>query len=79
MVDGFTDTAAINTFFTRKVAQPDGSIKEIKVSVVEYFLQNYRIRLTFPNLPCVRSKRGGDFPLELCYVDGVSTLCNSCG
>lgn len=69
-VDGFTDTPVNNTFFTRKVAQADGSTKEVKVSVADYFLQNYRIRLQYPGLPCVSSKRGGNFPLELCYVDG---------
>lgn len=70
MVDGFTTTSAVTTTFTRKVAQADGSTREIRVSVVDYFLQNYKIRLNFPNLPCVKTKRGGDIPIELCFVDG---------
>lgn len=72
MVDGFTDTSANQTFFQRKVTQADGSIKEVRVSVADYFLNVYRIRLVYPNLPCVKTKRGGDVPLELCFVDGVS-------
>lgn len=77
MVDGFTDTAATQTMFTRKITQTDGSIKEVKISVADYFAQNYKIRLTYPNLPCVKTKRGGEIPLELCYVDGVCLLPNS--
>lgn len=72
MIDGFTDTSANQTFFLRKVTQADGSIKEVKVSVADYFLNVYRLRLQFPGLPCVKTKRGGDVPLELCYVDAVS-------
>lgn len=74
VVDGFTDTSATTTTFTRKVAQADGSTKEVKVSVAQYFLDNYQMRLSYPGLPCVKTKRGGDVPLELCHVDGVSIL-----
>ena len=71
MVDGFTDTSANQTFFQRRVTQADGSVREVKVSVAEYFLSVYRIRLVYPGLPCVKTKRGGDVPLELCWVDAV--------
>ena len=71
MIDGFTDTPASATFFNRRVTQPDGSIKEVRVSVAEYYNTVYRIRLRFPSLPCVKTKRGGEIPIELCFVDGV--------
>ncbi|KAI5790683.1 Piwi domain-containing protein [Peziza echinospora] len=69
-IDGFTDQDATQTFFEKKITNPDGTTKAVKTSVSDYFLQNYRIRLQFPKLPCVKTKRGGDIPIECCFVDG---------
>ncbi|CAG8509207.1 16902_t:CDS:10 [Funneliformis caledonium] len=37
-------------------------------SVAEYFYNTYKIKLVFPNLPCVLVNRNVFFPIELCYV-----------
>ena len=71
LIDGFTDTPASATFFTQKVTQTDGSIKETHMSVAQYFQTVYRINLSHPNLPCVKTKKRGDIPIELCMVTEV--------
>ncbi|KAF8464167.1 Piwi domain-containing protein [Kalaharituber pfeilii] len=61
IIDDFTEQGANNSFFQKKVFKEDGSYTEKKV-------KTYKIRLQYPNLPCVKMKGNGMVPLELCYV-----------
>lgn len=70
MIDGFTDQDATQTTFERRITNADGTQKTVRISIAEYFQTQHRVRLQFPKLPCVRTKRGGDIPIELCFVDG---------
>ena len=71
-IDGFTDEDAMTSSFMRRVTQKDGTVKEVRTSVADYFRDEYKIRLQFPKLPCVKTKRAGNIPMELCFVDTVS-------
>ncbi|KAJ3327107.1 hypothetical protein HDU76_012359 [Blyttiomyces sp. JEL0837] len=50
----------------------DANARTRQISVQQYYNDTYGIRLTFPHLPCVEVKQGGDriayFPMELCQV-----------
>lgn len=73
MIDGFTEGDAISTVFPRRITNQDGSVTEKNISVNDYFQQVYKIRLSHPKLKLVRTKRAGNIPIEMCFVDSVST------
>ncbi|KAL8278267.1 hypothetical protein RQP46_009299 [Phenoliferia psychrophenolica] len=58
---GITDTSARDTYFTLRETNET-------VSVEEYFLRDFNIRLQYPDLPCVVVKAGVNYPMELCSV-----------
>ena len=61
-VIGVTKSSAIATRFPLSPGEPE-------VSVADYFLQRYGIRLRYPNLPCLRcGAKGIFFPMEVCNV-----------
>lgn len=46
---------------------PDGAIKQY--DVFNYYIESYRKRLTYWQLPLIETVRGGCFPMEVCVVD----------
>lgn len=68
VIDAITDTSAENTTFLKRVRDAKGVEKEVSTSVAAYFQATYKKRLEFPGLPLVRTKRGGDIPMECCFV-----------
>ncbi|KAF8464244.1 Piwi domain-containing protein [Kalaharituber pfeilii] len=75
IIDGFTEQGANNTFFLRRITKADGSVTEKKVSVANFFSETYKIRLQYPNLPCVKTKGNREVPLELCHVSDTDNRC----
>lgn len=55
---------AKNVTFSQRL--PDGSFKDI--SVYDYFLKKYDIRLEFWYLPLIETTRDGFFPMEVCTL-----------
>ena len=39
-----------------------------RISIYDYFNEEYKIRLQFPNLPILETSKGSYFPLELCNI-----------
>jgi hypothetical protein len=39
------------------------------ISVYDYFLQKYNVRLEFWNLPLIETTRDGFFPMEVCILN----------
>ena len=39
----------------------------------DHFFRHYNIRLSFPDLPCVATKAGVNYPMEVCSVAVVRT------
>jgi eukaryotic translation initiation factor 2C len=58
---------AKNTKFTLKQKQA-GNITTQEVTVYDYFVQKYNIRLEFWFLPLIETTRDGLFPMELCTI-----------
>ena len=50
---------------------PDGTTQ--KISVHDYFLQQYNARLQYPLLPLIETSKGGMFPMEVCEVKRFNT------
>lgn len=68
-VEGFEDKSAKETIFEISNYDDNGKETKSKISVANYYLKKYNIRLKFPGLPLVKTrKKGESFPMELCYV-----------
>ncbi|KAK1757283.1 Piwi domain-containing protein [Echria macrotheca] len=44
----------------------DGTEK--KISIYDYYMEKYRLKLKYPWLPLIKTSRGNFFPIELCEV-----------
>lgn len=62
--NGPEGTHAKNAFFDQTL--PDGSTQ--KISVFDYFLEKYSIRLRYPHWPVIQTFKGELFPMELCLI-----------
>lgn len=66
---------AISSFTARtkmfSITRDSGDIEQI--SVKEYVLKNYNLKLKYPDMPLIESKKGC-FPMEVCYVCPVHHL-----
>ncbi|KAK9450874.1 Piwi domain-containing protein [Limtongia smithiae] len=60
IVDGFSSSSADQDTFETKDKET--------VSVAQYFARTYNIRLRYPQLPLVETRKGAKFPIELCWV-----------
>ena len=68
-IQGYEDRDARATTFEMKRRKADGTETTETISVAAYYLKTYNIRLKYPGLPLVRTrKRGEFFPMELCFV-----------
>jgi eukaryotic translation initiation factor 2C len=68
-VEGFEEKTAKNTFFDMRRRDDNGNEVIRNISVADYYLETYNIRLNYPGLPLVKTRKAGIFfPLELCYV-----------
>lgn len=68
-VEGFEEKSAKDTFFELRRTDDQGKESTSNISVADYYLKQYNIRLRFPGLPLVKTrKRNEFFPMELCYV-----------
>ncbi|TGZ81202.1 Piwi-domain-containing protein [Ascodesmis nigricans] len=67
-IEGFVGSAKDTTFEMRKTNR-DGTENEVQISVADYYVQAYNIRLKHPRLPLVRTRKPGEYyPMELCHV-----------
>lgn len=57
--------SARKTEFKRRIK---GTDQTEKISVANYYAQEYKIRLRYPDLPLVQTGKGALFPMELCQV-----------
>ncbi|KXJ89453.1 piwi domain-containing protein [Microdochium bolleyi] len=62
--NGPNGTNARNCMFDRQTE--DGRTESI--SVYDYFLQKYQIRLRLPDLPLIETTKGDKYPMEVCNV-----------
>jgi eukaryotic translation initiation factor 2C len=68
-IEGFEEQNAIDTKFALKRKDKFGKETTEEISVNDYYQRHYNIRLAYPMLPLVRTKKKGEFyPMELCYV-----------
>ncbi|KAF8250164.1 Piwi-domain-containing protein [Wilcoxina mikolae CBS 423.85] len=68
-IEGYEEGNARNTKFSLKRRQTDGSETTREISVEDYYRTTYNIRLRYPGLPLIRTrKKGESYPMELCFV-----------
>ncbi|KAK9365990.1 Piwi domain-containing protein [Lipomyces kononenkoae] len=60
IVDGFTEEGADTTTFTTKEGET--------LTVAQYFTRTYNIRLRYPSIPLIKTKKGASFPMELAII-----------
>lgn len=66
-IETFTRNGAAQEFFERRIKDTD---KVEKISVAQYYTEQYNIRLRFPNLPLIRTKKRNEmYPMELALVE----------
>ena len=65
VVKSILPTSARHTFFQR-IDKDTGVIK--KISVLDYYLKQYNIRLQRPALPVVETSKGTQYPMEFCSI-----------
>lgn len=66
-IETFSRNGAADEMFTRKVRETG---KEETISVATYFKEQYNIRLRYPKLPCIKTKKKSEmFPMELAMID----------
>lgn len=69
-VEGFTSENAIQTRFERKNYVNGVEQGSTICTVQEYFLEVYDVRLRYPELPLIRTRKKAEvFPIELCYIE----------
>jgi len=66
-IEAFTRDGADKTMFERRLKDSE---RTETVSVAKYFLEQYNIRLRYPRLPLIRTKKKNEmFPMELARVE----------
>ena len=68
-LDAISSFTACTKMFS--ITRDSGDIEQI--SVKEYVLKNYNLKLKYPDMPLIESKRGC-FPMEVCYICPVRHL-----
>lgn len=79
IIDGFEDSA-INYKFELRRPNNEGGFSTTEISIKDYFEKQYNIRLRYPRLPLIKTRKKGEvFPMELCFIVEVclSSLPNS--
>jgi eukaryotic translation initiation factor 2C len=67
-IEGFAESAQ-NFTFECKRRKTDGTETKETISAAQYFLKTYNIRLKYPRLPLLKTKKKNEvFPMELCYI-----------
>ncbi|CAZ85753.1 unnamed protein product [Tuber melanosporum] len=61
------DTFQIRNWNTDDEGNKTFTLEEI--SIAEYYSRQYNIKLRYPKLPTVETRKGDKYPLELCFVD----------
>lgn len=68
-IEGFDEKSAKDTFFELRRRKDDGTEDVSKISIADYYYRTYNIRLKFPGLPLVQTRKRGElFPMELCFI-----------
>lgn len=68
IIDGFEDSA-VNYKFELKRPNKDGGFSTTEISIKDYFEKQYNIRLRYPRLPLIKTRKKGEvFPMELCFI-----------
>ncbi|KAL0638123.1 Protein argonaute [Maublancomyces gigas] len=67
-IEGFEQNAKEFTFELRR-PNTEGGLTVTKITAFDYFLKQYNLRLKFPLLPLVKTKKKGEvFPMELAHI-----------
>lgn len=67
-IDGFEQNAKEFTFELKR-PNSDGGLTATKITAFDYFLKQYNMRLRYPLLPLLKTKKKGEvFPMELAFV-----------
>lgn len=67
-IEGFGNSAK-DTKFEMTRTQRDGTESKHMITVYDYYVQTYNIRLRYPRLPLVKTKKVGElYPMELCHI-----------
>jgi eukaryotic translation initiation factor 2C len=67
IIDGFEDSA-LNYKFELRRPNNEGGFSSTEISIKDYFEKQYNIRLRFPKLPLIKTRKGEVFPMELCFI-----------
>lgn len=68
-IEGYEEKSAKDMTFEMKRRKVDGTETTESITVANYYLKIYNLRLKFPGLPLVRTRKKGEcFPMELCFV-----------
>lgn len=72
-IEGFEQNAKDFTFELRR-PNTEGGVTATKITAFDYFLKQYNMRLKYPLLPLVKTRKKGEvFPMELAYI--VEVCC----
>lgn len=73
-IEGFEQNAKEFTFELRR-PNTEGGLTATKITAFDYFLKQYNLRLKYPLLPLVKTKKRGEvFPMELAHIVEVCQL-----
>lgn len=71
-IEGYEDKDAKGSKFELRRRKMDGTETTTAISVNDYYMQTYNIRLKYPGLPLVRTRKKGEFyPMELCIIQSA--------
>lgn len=67
-IEGFEQNAKDYTFELRR-PNTEGGFTSAKITAFDYFLKQYNMRLKYPLLPLVKTRKKGEvFPMELAHI-----------
>lgn len=73
-IDGFEQNAKDYTFDLKR-PNNEGGVTTTRITAFDYFLKQYNLRLRYPLLPLVKTKKKGEvFPMELAFVVEVCSF-----
>lgn len=73
-IEGFEQNAKDFTFELRR-PNTEGGFTATKITAFDYFLKQYNMRLKYPLLPLVKTRKKGEvFPMELAHIVEVCQL-----
>lgn len=73
-IEGFEQNAKDFTFELRR-PNTEGGLTVTKITAFDYFLKQYNMRLKYPLLPLVKTRKKGEvFPMELAHIVEVRRL-----